>query len=116
EKRKQKKQEEKEQKKPPKRSKFSRQKTWVKALILALFAIVVVFIIGLVSVINMILKTPELEASDLKTPLSTQIYSQDEELIATMFKEENRLQVDLDEVSVVMKETDLSIVNKLFTE
>ncbi|HLR54364.1 MAG TPA: PBP1A family penicillin-binding protein [Pseudogracilibacillus sp.] len=116
EKRKQKKQEEKEQKKPPKRSKFSRQKTWVKALILALFAIVVVFIIGLVSVINMILKTPELEASDLKTPLSTQIYSQDEELIGTMFQEENRLQVDIDEVPEEMKEAVVSIEDKRFYE
>ena len=114
EKRQQKKQEEKEQKKPAKKSKFSKQKRWVKVLILVLLAMMVVFIIGVVSITNMILKTPDLEASDLETPLSTQIYNQDDELIGTMFQEENRLQVDIDEVPDEMKQAIVSIEDRRF--
>src|SRR5699024_7669763 len=62
----------------------------------------------------MILNTPKLEASDLETPLSTQIYNEDEELIGTVFDEENRVQIDIEDVPDEMKDAIVSIEDKRF--
>src|SRR5699024_7640617 len=55
-----------------------------------------------------------LEASDLETPLSTQIYNEDEELIGTVFDEENRVQIDIEDVPDEMKDAIVSIEDKRF--
>src|SRR5699024_3284378 len=81
-------------------------------ILLASFLLVSI-VIGAV-IVNMILNTPKLEASDLETPLSTQIYNEDEELIGTVFDEENRVQIDIEDVPVGMKDEFESNEDTLF--
>src|SRR5699024_3640776 len=97
------------QKKKPSKSKW-----WKKAILILLACFILAIIVISVTIINMILNTPDLKASDLETPLSTQIYNQDDELIGTMFEEENRVKVDIDDVPDEMKEAIVSIEDKRF--
>src|SRR5699024_12768318 len=62
----------------------------------------------------MIFNTSKIEASDLETPLSTQIYNEDEDLIGTVFDEENRVQIDIEDVPDEMKDAIVSIEDKRF--
>src|SRR5699024_3300566 len=97
------------QKKKPSKSKW-----WKKAILILLACFILAIIVISVTIINMILNTPDLKASDLETPLSTQIYNQDDELIGTMFEEENRVKVDIDDVPDEMKEAIVSIEDKRY--
>src|SRR5699024_7002603 len=86
---------------------------WWKRIIFILLAsfLLVSIVIGAV-IVNMILNTPKLEASDLETPLSTQLYNEDEELIGTVFDEENRVQLDIEDVPDELKDALVSIDDK----
>src|SRR5699024_10221316 len=104
-----------EKKKQNKQKKKPSKSKWRKKGILILLACFILAIIVIsVTIINMFLNTPYLEASDLEKPLSTQIYNQDDELIGTMVEEENRVKVDIDDVPDVMKEAIVSIEDKRF--
>src|SRR5699024_12042928 len=85
--------------------KKSPKRKWWKIIIYILLSsfLLVSIVIGAV-IVNIILNTPKLEASDLETPLSTQIYNEDEELIGTVFDEENRVQIDIEDVPDEMKD------------
>src|SRR5699024_12227505 len=48
------------------------------------------------------------------TPLSSQLYDQDGELIGTIFEEENRTQVDIEDVPDEVKDALISIEDKRF--
>src|SRR5699024_5532041 len=96
------------------KNKSSRHKWWKKAILIFLTCFVLAVIIIGVTIINMILNTPDLKASDLETPLSTQVYNQNEELIGTIFEEENRVKIDIDDVPEEMKEAIISIEDKRF--
>ncbi|HLQ97041.1 MAG TPA: PBP1A family penicillin-binding protein, partial [Pseudogracilibacillus sp.] len=78
-------------------------------LCLLVAGVVIIAIIG-----KMIYSAPELKASDLETPLSTQLYDQDGDLIGNVFEEENRVHVDIDDVPDDVKNAIVSIEDKRF--
>lgn len=93
------------------------KKSWWKILLLSL-GIVFALVIGGggIAVAVMLHDAPELKASDLQMPQSTRIYDDDEKQIDTLFQEENRINVSIDEVPDVMKAAIISIEDKRFYE
>src|SRR5690625_2885528 len=89
---------------------------WKKILLslLALFSLVIIGC-GIVLAV-MIHGAPELAASDLESPLSTRIYDQDGELVSTVFDQENRVKVDIDEVPELVQDAVISIEDKRFRD
>src|SRR5699024_11062998 len=91
------------------------KKVWWKKLLLGFgiaFALVVVG--GGIAVGAMILDAPKLTADDLRMPQSTRIYDEDGNQVDTLFHEENRINVSIDEVPDVMKAAIISIEDKRF--
>lgn len=78
----------------------------IPIMLLAIFSLLFVF--------NIIKEAPTLSANDLESPLSTRIYDQDDELIGTLFKEENRIKVSIDEIPEQMRDAIISIEDKRF--
>lgn len=64
--------------------------------------------------VKIIIDAPELTAEDFKTPLSSQIYNEDEELIGTIFEEENRTQVKIEDVPEEVIDALVSIEDRRF--
>ncbi|MDY0406543.1 PBP1A family penicillin-binding protein [Virgibacillus sp. 179-BFC.A HS] len=86
-----------------------------KKILLSMFAVVMLVIVALcIMVAVMIFRAPSLNASDLQTPLSTRIYDQDKKLIGTLFHQENRVKVSIDEVPKVVQDAVISIEDKRF--
>lgn len=79
-------------------------------------SIIIMFlaIVSAVFVINIIQDAPTLRASDLESPLSTRIYDQDDELISTIFREEKRIKVSIDDIPEQMQDAFISIEDKRF--
>ena len=104
----------KEQRKQKKASQ-STKKTWFKRILLIL---VLMFMLAMIVVGGIILKvvldSPDIAAEDFETPLSSQLYDQDGELIGTIFEEENRTQVDIEDVPDEVKDALISIEDKRF--
>src|SRR5699024_9829159 len=69
---------------------------------------------GGIAVGVIISKAPKLSADDLQLPQSTRIYDDDGQQIDTLFQEENRINVSIDEVPDVMKNAIISIEDKRF--
>ena len=105
---------EKKQSEQQNKKKSPRRKWWKRIIFILLASFLLVSIVIGAVIVNMILNTPKLEASDLETPLSTQIYNEDEELIGTVFDEENRVQIDIEDVPDEMKDAIVSIEDKRF--
>src|SRR5699024_1477337 len=105
---------EKEQSEQQNKKKSPRRKWWKRIIFILLASFLLVSIVIGAVIVNMILNTPKLEASDLETTLSTQIYNEDEELIGTVFDEENRVQIDIEDVPDEMKDEMGSIKDKRF--
>lgn len=88
---------------------------WWKKLLLGLGIALTLVIIGSVIAVGVIIyNAPKLEASDLMMPQSTRIYDEDGEQIDTLFQEENRINVSIEEVSDVMIDAIISIEDKRF--
>ncbi|MDY0394119.1 transglycosylase domain-containing protein [Virgibacillus halophilus] len=101
-------QQQKKQKKDPKKG------LWKKILLgLLAFVMLVVIVCGVV-VANMIHDAPTLNASDLQTPLSTRIYDQNGKLVSTLFHQENRISVSINEVPKELQDAVISIEDKRF--
>src|SRR5699024_6245734 len=93
------------------------KKSWWKLLLLSLgIAFALVIGGGGLAVAVMLRDTPELNASNLQMPQSTRIYDDDEKQIDTLFQEENRINVSIDEVPDAMKAAIISIEDKRFFE
>ncbi len=91
------------------------KRSWWKVLLLSLgitFALIVGG--GAVTVAVMISDAPELKESNLQMPQSTRIYDDDGKQVDTLFQEENRINVSIDEVPDVMKAAIISIEDKRF--
>ena len=91
------------------------KRSWWKVLLLSLgitFALIVGG--GAVTVAVMIYDAPELKESNLQMPQSTRIYDDDGKQVDTLFQEENRINVSIDEVPDVMKAAIISIEDKRF--
>src|SRR5699024_10189064 len=101
-------QEQQAQKNRPKR------KWWKKIVLILLLCFLAVGIVFLAIIGKMIYSAPELKASDLETPTSTQLYDEDGELIGNVFEEENRVHVDIDDVPDDVKNAIVSIEDKRF--
>src|SRR5690625_2783813 len=84
--------------------------------ILLALSIIIMFlaIVSAVFVINIIQDAPTLSASELESPLSTMIYDQDDELISTIFREEKRIKVSIDDIPEQMQDAFISIEDKRF--
>lgn len=92
-----------------------RKSVWWKKLLLGLAIVfALVFIGGGITVGVIISKAPKLSADDLQLPQSTRIYDDDGQQIDTLFQEENRINVSIDEVPDVMKNAIISIEDKRF--
>ncbi|MEI3612923.1 transglycosylase domain-containing protein [Pseudogracilibacillus sp. SO30301A] len=91
------------------------KRSWWKILLLSL-GITCTLIVGggAISVAVMINDAPELKESNLQMPQSTRIYDEDGKQIDTLFQEENRINVSIDEVPDVMKAAIISIEDKRF--
>src|SRR5699024_2731862 len=100
------------------RKKLDRHKRgWGKKVLLwVVIAFALVMIACGISVGAMIYDAPKLKASDLEMPQSTRIYDQDGNQVDTLFHEENRINVSIDEVLDVMKDAIVSIEDKRFYE
>src|SRR5699024_10765051 len=102
----------KEQRKQKKASQ-STKKTWFKRILLIL---VLMFMIAMIvvggNILKVVLDSPDIAAEDFETPLSSQLYDQDGELIGTIFEEENRTQVDIEDVPDEVKDALISIEDK----
>ncbi|MBM7599875.1 penicillin-binding protein 1A [Virgibacillus halotolerans] len=87
---------------------------WKKILLSLCAAFILVVITCGIIVAVMIHDAPTLKASDLQTPQSTRIYDQDDKLVSTLFHEENRIKVHIDEVPKSVKDAVISIEDKRF--
>src|SRR5699024_2053102 len=90
--------------------------TWKKILLSLLALFLLVIIACSIVLVVMIQRAPELAASDLESPLSTRIYDQDGELVSTVFDEENRVKVQIDEVPEMVQDAVISIEDKRFRD
>lgn len=93
----------------------STKKTWFKRILLILalmFLLIVIAVGGIIA--KVIIDAPELKADDFKNPLSSQIYDQDGELVGTVFEDENRTQVDIDNVPDEVIDALISIEDRRF--
>ncbi|MEI3605688.1 PBP1A family penicillin-binding protein [Pseudogracilibacillus sp. SE30717A] len=79
-------------------------------------SIIVLFlvIISAFFVISVIKDAPTFSASDLESPLSTRVYDQDDELVSTLFREENRIKVSIDDIPEQLQDAFISIEDKRF--
>ena len=103
------------EKKQQRKKNDQHKRSWWKLLLFSLgtaFALIVVG--GAITVGVMLKDAPELKASDLQMPQSTRIYDGDGNQIDTLFQEENRINVSIDEVPDVMKDAIISIEDKRF--
>lgn len=89
---------------------------WTKALLGLGAVFILVMIASAVAVAVVIHDAPTLKASDLQTPQSTRIYDDDEKLVSTLFHEENRVKVDIDDVPDEVKDAVISIEDKRFRD
>lgn len=97
------------------RQRSKKHKSLWKKIVLGLgITFSIIMITGAIAVAVIINGAPSLEASDLKTPQSTQIYDQDGKHISTLFREENRVRIDIDEVPDLLKNAVISIEDKRF--
>lgn len=91
------------------------KKSWWKKLLLGFcIAFVLMMVVGVVSVAVMIHDAPKLNADNLQFPQSTRIYDEDGEQIDTLFHEENRINVSIDDVPEKVQNAILSIEDKRF--
>src|SRR5690625_3847647 len=104
------------QQRPKKRKHRHKWGPWKKILLslLALFSLAIIGC-GIVLAV-MIHGAPELAANDLESPLSTRIYDQDGELVSTVFDQENRVKVKIDEVPEMVQDAVISIEDKRFRD
>src|SRR5699024_12209448 len=88
---------------------------WFKRifLILVLMLMLAMIVVGGI-ILKVVLDSPDIAAEDFETPLSSQLYDQDGELIGTIFEEENRTQVDIEDVPDEVKDALISIEDKRF--
>lgn len=104
-----------EQKEAARKKKAPKKKSWIKRILLVITFLVMlaVIVVGAV-LVKIIIDAPKLTAEDFKTPLSSQIYNEDEELIGTIFEEENRTQVKIEDVPDEVIDALVSIEDKRF--
>ncbi len=88
-----------------------------KKILLSVLALIALGVIACgIMLAVMIHRAPSLEASDLESPLSTRIYDQDGELVSTVFDQENRVKVQIDEVPEMVQDAVISIEDKRFRD
>lgn len=87
---------------------------WKKLLLVFAIAFLLIMVVGAVSVAVMIHDAPELSEDNLQFPQSTRIYDEDGEQIDTLFHEENRINVSIDDVPDEVRNAILSIEDKRF--
>lgn len=97
-----------------KRSRKYKGNKWKMILFFIGAAFLFIIVSGGLVIAAMIYDAPSINASDLKTPLSTRIYDQDKELVSTLFHEENRIDIKIDEVPDSVKNAVISIEDKRF--
>ncbi|GGB54591.1 hypothetical protein GCM10011409_35250 [Lentibacillus populi] len=107
-----------ERRKQQKKARSDRQKRsmWKKILLSLCAAFILVVIACGITIAVMIHDAPTLKASDLQTPQSTRIYDQDGKLVSTLFHEENRIKIDIDNVPKMVKDAVISIEDKRFRD
>lgn len=107
-----------ERRKQQKKARSDRQKRslWKKILLSLCAAFILVVIAFGITIAVMIHDAPTLKASDLQTPQSTRIYDQDGKLVSTLFHEENRIKIDIDNVPKMVKDAVISIEDKRYRD
>ncbi|MTW86048.1 PBP1A family penicillin-binding protein [Virgibacillus dakarensis] len=107
-----------ERRKQQKKARSDRQKRslWKKILFSLCAAFILVVIACGITIAVMIHDAPTLKASDLQTPQSTRIYDQDGKLVSTLFHEENRIKIDIDNVPKMVKDAVISIEDKRYRD
>ncbi|WP_139822713.1 transglycosylase domain-containing protein [Tuberibacillus sp. Marseille-P3662] len=85
-----------------------------KMILYCLIAVLLIIIVGSIWIFSIIQSAPELTSERLETPFSSQIYDQDGKLVTTLFKEHNRMKVDIQDVPATMKKAVTSIEDRRF--
>lgn len=85
-----------------------------KVLLYSLALMLLIILAGGIWIFSIIKNAPELSASKLQTPFSSQIYDKDGELITTLFMEQNRIKVNMQDVPDKMKRAVISIEDRRF--
>lgn len=97
-----------------KKSRKLKRSLLTKFLLVSSIIVLFLMIISAVFVISVIKDAPTFSASDLESPLSTRVYDQDAELISTLFREENRIEVSIDDIPEQLQDAFISIEDKRF--
>jgi penicillin-binding protein 1A len=87
-----------------------------KIVIATLLFFLLIVIGGGIAVFAIIQNTPELEPGLLETPQSTTIYDKNDEEVATMFNEQNRVKVDIENVPKTVQDAFTSIEDSRFRD
>ncbi|GAA0612781.1 PBP1A family penicillin-binding protein [Virgibacillus siamensis] len=85
-----------------------------KILLYCLVVIVLTIMSVSIWIFSIIQDAPELSPEELQTPFSSQIFDEDGEFVTTLFKEQNRIKVDIQEVPDKMKQAVTSIEDRRF--
>ncbi|MEW9676935.1 PBP1A family penicillin-binding protein [Lentibacillus sp. L22] len=110
-------QERRRQQKQKKTRSHGRKRSLWKKILLGLCAAFLLAVIACgITIAVMIHDAPTLKASDLQTPQSTRIYDQDGKLVSTVFHEENRVKIHIDDVPETVKDAVISIEDKRFRD
>ncbi len=91
-----------------------RKGLWKKVLYILLGCFILICLVSGIVIASVIHSAPALEASHLETPLSTLIYDKDENLVDTVFREENRVNINIDDIPDEVKNAIISIEDKRF--
>ncbi|WP_010532364.1 transglycosylase domain-containing protein [Lentibacillus jeotgali] len=103
-----------ERRKAESKPKNKKKKLFKRIILYCVIAILLLLIACGVWTTSIIMSAPELTSEKLQTPFSSQIYDQDGELVTTLFKEQNRMKVDIGDVPDQMIEAVTSIEDRRF--
>ncbi|WP_174613194.1 PBP1A family penicillin-binding protein [Virgibacillus ihumii] len=85
-----------------------------KVILYCLVVMVLTILAGSIWIFSIIRNAPELSPGKLQTPFSSQIFDKDGELVTTLFKEQNRIKVDIQKVPDKMKRAVTSVEDRRY--